>query len=129
MLFDTILKKFPQQKHVCMNWNSTLIWFYKHVETCSKMLNDKIWYNSTNMLKLVQYDEMPLFWVNCRQSGTLQKLFLGPLSTSERSKKCASYPSVNSFFRKIRIIFDVENWVWKSEFCIFDNFYSSDHKT
>ena len=33
------------------------------------------------------------------------------------------------FFRKIRIIFDIENDFESQTFAIFDNFYSTDHKT
>ena len=29
------------------------------------------------------------------------------------------YFSMEIFFRKIQVIFDVENWLWKSEFCNF----------
>ena len=33
-----------------------------------------------------------------------------------------SYSSMKCFFRKIRIFFDIENWLWKSEFCHFWQF-------
>ena len=36
-----------------------------------------------------------------------------------RSVPLKSYSSMNFFLRKIRIIFDIENWLWKSEFCHF----------
>ena len=29
------------------------------------------------------------------------------------------YSSMKKFYRKIRIIFDIENWLWKSAFCNF----------
>ena len=31
------------------------------------------------------------------------------------------YSSMKNFFRKIRIIFDIENWLWKSEIRIFQS--------
>ena len=51
-------------------------------------------------------------WVN----KVLQKL---NFSKNVNNKKCAPKMILFNeiFFRKIRIILDIENWLWKSEFC------------
>ena len=43
------------------------------------------------------------------------------LSKNVNNKKWAHkwYSSMKCFFRMIRILFDIENWLWKSEFCTF----------
>ena len=49
------------------------IGLYKYFWTLNNA-NDTIWYDSANMLKLVQHkhEEIPLISANCRQSDTLQ---------------------------------------------------------
>ena len=52
------------------------------------------------------------------ENKVVQKL---KLPKNVNNKKCG--PKIKFFnekkFRKIRIIFDIENWLWKSEFCHF----------
>ena len=80
---------------------------------------------------LTQWGYVHLYkWVNTKQILFLYKL---PLTTSDStnielifSNKVLqklnvlwndTYSSMKKYFRKLQIILDIENWLWKSEFC------------
>ena len=109
-------------------------------ETSRKILKDDLGHNAYNIRKVsmtsllmhnVEHSTRHSF-THKTNNQPLKKFLSLAFSFQKMSiKKCA--PKIiffnENFFRKIRIIFDIENWLLAKNFAIFDNFYSTDSNT
>ena len=79
----------------------------------------------TNNQTIKKYLSLAVSWVkvvkNCTSFQKIKwfKNWSFQKMSITKSVPLKSYSSMKIFFRKIWIIFDIENWLWKSEFCHF----------